>query len=255
MSYIDTPRRKATRVLSSIYDRNPKFRTSPRSDVSIIHSKYQRRTFNSTDPAQYQPYYISPPTINNGTRIPSLITRGKPNSVTALDVFLTNSILPYKPNFSFQTYEKEIELLAKSIPSQQTRSPMLYRLSEKWVLDDLGRFYYFKKDPNTPTNNRQLYWMQYNLSSDLRNTITLSNDTGRSLKLAVYTFVGLSGYHPGVQDHFISSGKYQFHHVAENKLDLRPTSIVPLESHLHNYIHDQYTLPGSFFKRTKLFYI
>lgn len=249
MAYIDTPRGKATRVISSVNDRHPQYKENPRNDIAIIHSEYQLSTFD-TRFDRFFPYVITP---SRGGQ--SLSFYKLPFTPSARYVFEHENILPYEPDLSPKDHQKEMRLLVQSIPTSYTRSPMLYRLSETWVVDDLGRFYYFEPQEGVPPNRWKLRWYQYSLSGKLRNRITLKNYDGSALQLPVYTFVGLAGYHPGIQDYFISSGKYQFHHIEENKLDLRPTRVVPLETDLHNYIHDQYTLSKGWFSRSKLFYI
>lgn len=252
MSYIETPRNKRTRVLSSVDDRRPKYKESIRNDIALIHSEYQLATFDS-EYFDHAPYYISPPTSSRG-KYRFVKSRVK---MSALEVFKDSRVLPYIPRISPDNFQKEIQLLDKSLPApdDKTRSPMLYRLSQKWLVDDLGRFYYFFLDRSRAPNSRVLRWMQYYLSGEARSRVTLTNDNGTSLTLPVYTFSGLAGYDPDIQDHFISSGRYQFHHIEENKLDLRPTRVVPLESDLHNFIHDQYTESGGWFNRSKMFYV
>lgn len=250
MAYIDTPRNKKTLHISSVKDRNPAYLSNPRDDYAIIHSKYQLDTFDRST-AKWDAYEIK---YNNQTRQYYIDTT--PHKYSSRKIFKSSSVLPYFPGFQFSEYYKEIQLLGPRLLSPY-RSRVLYRLSEKWVVDDLGRFFYFQKDSHLRPNQYKLCWMRYNLSKDCRNIKTLTNDPPKklSLSLAIYTFVGLAGYNPLIQDYFINSGRYQFHHVEENKLDLRPTSVVPLEVELHNYIHDQYTESNGWFKRSKIFYI
>lgn len=83
----------------------------------------------------------------------------------------------------------------------------------------------------------------------------LRNDDGTYLKRSAYFFAGVAGYVPHLQEHFVFSLKYDFHHIAENKLDLRPDSIVPLEVDLHRYVHskDLSAEVGKFFRQSKQF--
>jgi len=125
----------------------------------------------------------------------------------------------------------------------------MYRISDDNYVDDLGRLY------TRDFKSGKLQWRQYQLTGDLRNEITLCNSNGTRLKRPVYMFIGLSGYRPTAQDYFLASGKFDFHHVAENKLDLRPSQVVPLETHIHRYVHKEYTKSKDFFTENKRFYV
>lgn len=127
------------------------------------------------------------------------------------------------------------------------RIPSLYRISDTWTIDDLGRLFHNRKGG--------LIWYQFTLSGDLRNNVTLTNADNTKLCRPAYFFSGIAGYLPHVQRQFAFSLDYDFHHVQENKLDLRPDSVVPLEVRLHRYVHsrDLQDDQSNFFRLNKKF--
>lgn len=169
------------------------------------------------------------------------------NTVSSVTVFKDSTILPYFLNGNFKSYAPELEFLSRQLVPSMPRIPTLYRISDTWVIDDLGRLFHNRKG--------RYIWYQYNLSGDLRNKLTLTNVDKTSLTRSAYFFSGIAGYSPFIQHKFAFSLEYDFHHVQENKLDLRPDTIVPLEVHLHRYVHskDLEDAQSSFFRLNKKF--
>lgn len=241
-----TPRNKTTHRISSVDAFHPKYKESRRDDIAVVTP--DRVYAFDTRPIESK----FTPTRINIRWYPREYYLTKPRQrFTSRSVFEDPTILPYRLKVLPKQIQKEIEFLAVSIfsPVFNKRVPKLYRISDTWCVDDLGRF--FREDPKT----HSLVWFQYSLSGDLRNKFTLTNNDGSSLQQSAYFFVGVAGYDPRIQNHFAQSGEYDFHHVLENKLDLRPSRVVPLEIYLHRRVHEEYTKPGEFFHRSKLFYV
>ena len=238
MSSVLTPRNKFTRDVFKL-PRLPEYQQTRKVYVKRLVSG----STTAFDPgySSYKPQYLI------STRATTYIRRGARGSVNSATVFQTSTILPYKLKGDIRDYSAELEFLARQVSRTMPRVPCLYRISDSWVIDDLGRLYC-----STKSGYR---WYRYRLSGDLRNNITLTNADGTKLTRPAYVFSGLAGYNPHIQYHFAFSLKYDFHHVQENKLDLRPDSIVPLETDLHRYVHskDMNDSISRFFKLSKKF--
>lgn len=235
-----TPRGKYTRDVRAT-PRTPQYQLTGRKLVRYFVSGSSRSSFN-TGYSGYQPYHLG---YDVKRKEGILWTGAKVSSAT---VFGDSSILPYALPGGVTGCSTELDFLAAQLfGSVRVRVPALYRISDTWVIDDLGRFY--RSGPSGYT------WMQYKLSGDFRNEVILRNDDGTYLKRSAYFFAGVAGYVPHLQEHFVFSLKYDFHHIAENKLDLRPDSIVPLEVDLHRYVHskDLSAEVGKFFRQSKQF--
>ena len=216
MSSVPTPRKTFTRDVRTVpflpsYQISRRFYVKynvPRShfDTSIVDREPQRLVATSTG---------------------ATIRKGRP--VSSATVFQDSTILPYFLLGSFKSYSAELEFLSRQLTPSMPRVPALYRISDTWVIDDLGRLFHNRKG--------RYIWYQYTLSGDLRNNITLTNADQTKLNRAAYFFSGIAGYLPHAQQRFAFSLDYDFHHIQENKLDLRPDAIVPLEVRIHRYVH------------------
>lgn len=242
MNPIQTPRGKKTYSIDSLNSYKPAYRETYRDQYVPVLSEHQRAAFDSSHFDNY-PYYLNVDSKGNRS-----IDQGQ-KKVSARYVFQTANILPYsidkKDTRNLQT---EIAMLSPVYNQKTPRVPILYRISDDFAIDDLGRIY------STGKNGR-LYWRQYRLYGDLRNKFTLRNRDGSYLQQSAYFFAGIAGYNPSLQDTFAGSGRFDFHHVAENRLDLRPTAVFPLETYLHRTVHDDLTKVRGFFKWSKQFYV
>ena len=236
MSSIPTPRRTFTRDVKSI-PFHPIYQISRR-----FHVKYNvPRSYFNTSYSEHAPQRLV--TTSTG----ATIVRGRPFTVSGASVFEDSTILPYSLIGRYQSYSAELEFLSRQLTPSMPRVPALYRISDTWVIDDLGRLFH--------NYEGRYIWYQYHLSGDLRNNVKLTNADGTSLNRAAYFFSGIAGYYPHVQRQFAFSLDYDFHHVQENKLDLRPDTIVPLEVRIHRYVHskDLKDEQSNFFRLNKKF--
>lgn len=248
MTSIPTPRNKFTRDLHS----------QGVKDLKPLYDYYTRplkKQFSLRDPSIYgyfdhrqkfDTYYSI--SLEKGS--PSLLEHSN-TSIDSYYVFCSRTILPYIPKVFPAKVQNEIHHLYISYANQAAfRLPTLYRISDDWFIDDYGRIY--------DNRSGRLVWHPYNVSGKLRNNITLRNRDGTYLKRPCYFFSAIAGYHPTQQRYFAFSLKYEYHHVAENKLDLRPGSVYPLEHQVHSYVHSQdlQDPQSRFFNRNKprLFY-
>lgn len=235
---VKTPRNKFTRPIQVVG--RPKYLLSPRSEVRYFHPELPG--------SDNQPYsHFNPGLIDDKIWVnrlsqinsPSpnpkykLLTKERSIAISSLQVFRDPSILPYTLKASPKSVENELLYLTAEIhPYVKTRIPSVFRISDTYICDDLGRIY---------ERNKYGYytWKQYTLTSEARDELYLKNSDGTYLKRSVYLFIGVAGYSPPVQSEFLYSLKYDFHHIEENKLDLRPTRIIPLEVRLHRFIHSK----------------
>lgn len=235
---VKTPRKKFTRPIQTVG--RPKYLLSPRSEVRYFHYEIpgsENQPFIHFDRADIslkiwlnKLSQIDSPTPNPKYK---LLERTKELKYSSLTVFRDPSILPFAYKGSTKDVEKELLYLTAELhPLTKTRIPAVYRISDTFICDDLGRIYE-KNRWGTWT------WKQYALSADARDEVYLKNSDGTYLKRSVYLFIGVAGYSPPVQAEFLYSLKYDFHHIEENKLDLRPTRIIPLEVRLHRFIHSK----------------
>lgn len=237
-----TPRGKITNRLSSVSSYHPTYSRFIRSQVLEI--RVDGFHPFDTKASDFFPHYL---VLDRKSRECS-IDRRTDISVSALEVFKDPRILPYRSVLSPSSYKKEVELLANSVYSPiQPGTRRVYRLTDTWIIDDYGRFYSLNPDTS------RYEWYQYPLSGDARNRFTLRNNDGTYLKNTPYFFNAVSGYRPLVQDYFASSGYFDFHHILENKMDLRPSSVVPLEIGLHRKIHEEYSKTAGFFRKSRVF--
>lgn len=236
MSSVPTPRNKYTRSLYRL-TKTPKYELSRRFLVKYLVSR-SSIDFNPGD-SGYTPLRVS---YNPRTQRGSFI-RDTQYRVSSADVFWNVTILPYAYIGTQSSVQPELDFLAPQLTGKHPRVPAIYRISDTWIIDDMGRLY--------SRTLKGFTWYQYRLSGDLRSNITLTNSDGTHLTRPCYVFSGLAGYLPSIQRHFAFSLKYDFHHVQENKLDLRPDSVVPLETDLHRYVHsrDLTDEVGKFFKQ------
>lgn len=235
MSSIPTPRRSFTRDVRKV-PFLPIYQISRRFYV-----KYNvPRSHFDTSPTKYVPQRLV--TTSRGATI---LTGRVP--VSSATVFQDSTILPYFLIGSFKPYSAELEFLSRQLVPSMPRVPALYRISDTWVIDDLGRLFHNREG--------RYIWYRYNLSGDLRNNITLTNADDTKLNRAAYFFSGIAGYLPHAQERFAFSLDYDFHHTQENKLDLRPDAIVPLEVRIHRYVHskDLEDEQSNFFRLNKKF--
>lgn len=238
MPRVLTPRNKFTRDLASL-PRLPAYELSRRVCVKYDVPRGSFR-FNTGD-LKYCPQHL----YFDAKRSRGVLYQDRTQRSTSDRVFRDSTILPYLLIGRPSTYQPELDFLAPIIAPTVPRVPCVYRISDTWIIDDLGRLYRDGPDGYT--------WYQYRLSRDLRTNITLTNSDGTKLTRPCYVFSGLAGYLPGIQHHFAFSLKYDFHHVSENKLDVRPDGIVALETDLHRYVHsnDLRDEVGEFFKQSK----
>lgn len=226
---IRTPRPKFTRPITATKEKGPYFLSTQRSVFEVYSPRmlrWKKYDFDagfiggshyilSTDEKESRPIHrsIAP--------------------VDSFSVFMSVNILPYYACFNQDQFKSEIRFLqaAYRVLSPKSRSYRMYRVSDDWFCDDMGRLY--------EKSFGKYIWRPYKLSGDLRNDITLTNRDGTTLRRPCYFFSGIAGYYPLVQTNFAFSLRYEFHHVGENRLDLRPTSIFPLESHIHKFVHSR----------------
>lgn len=219
-----TPRGKFTRDVHTTKS-TPQYQLTGRQLVRYFVPGSRQNPFNARSSC-YEPYHLG---YDVKRREGVLWTGSKVSSRT---VFRDSTILPYALEGGTSGCSTELDFLAAQLSgSVRVRVPAIYRISDDWVIDDLGRIY--RAGPSGYT------WRQYSLSGDFRNAVTLRNSDGTYLSRPAYFFAGVAGYVPRLQKHFVFSLKYDFHHIAENKLDLRPDSIVPLEVDLHRYVHSK----------------
>lgn len=235
---VKTPRKKFTRPIQTVG--RPKYLLSPRSEVMYFHADIPGSLdqpfihFDSRHIADsifvYRLTQINSQAPNEKYK---LIDKKRYEPISSLQVFRDPSILPYAYKGSPGRVTNELLYLTSEIhPLITTRIPAVYRISDSFICDDLGRIYQ-KNDRGTWT------WKQYILTEDARDEVYLKNSDGTFLKRSVYLFIGVAGYSPAVQAEFLYSLKYDFHHIEENKLDLRPTRVIPLEVRLHRFIHSK----------------
>lgn len=248
---VKTPRKKFTRPIQVVG--RPKYLLSPRSDVRYFHpelpnTEHQPDTHFDTTNIRDDIWVNKLTQINETAPNPKykLLTKERSQHINSLQVFRDPSILPYTLRAPVQSVENELLYLTAELhPYNKTRIPAVYRISDTYICDDLGRIY--------ERNRYGAYtWKQYTLTSEARDELYLKNTDGTYLKRSVYLFIGVAGYSPPVQSEFLYSLKYDFHHIEENKLDLRPTRIIPLEVRLHRFIHSKNLTAqvSGFFKST-----
>lgn len=243
---IDQPRKGFTRPIRVA--RTAKFDRTYRPNVRYFQgnlSNFQELAAHFDAKPSRLTFNIYKLNLGPTTTTQSLYEISNPNPApSALQVFKDITILPYAIQATKSFIDKELLLLQAEYRSlQTTRIPAVYRISASFICDDLGRIY--------RKNTLGLYeWFQFPIKPSGRNDITLKNLDGTYLKRALYTFNAVAGYSSYTQAHFLFTLQYDFHHVEENKMDIRPTRIVPLEVRLHRFIHSKNleAQVGGFFK-------
>lgn len=226
-SRVVTPRKKTTRDIREGYQFKPAYVHTTRPYVHYFRSQEE------VDRFPFDPGYIGwglrvlHHNLDNGE---GYYERIPPGRVRTKDVFLTESILPYIITLKRAECGRELDLLSPEVQAKPSRVPALYRITDKAVVDDYGRFY---------TLNSRGFWELYkfNIGPEMRADITLPGNSRKSISRPCYFFSALAGYNPTDQNNFLFSQQFQFHHVEENRLDIRPSRVVPLEYRIHQYIH------------------
>lgn len=190
--------------------------------------------------------------VKGGTRISYLVTELKSNRVTlsiqssnltARDIFFNPRILPYTIDFREfsdvqSRFQPELSIVRLRYSNLYPRVPELFRITDFSYMDDLGRFYV--SNPKSPTFKLEWFPYSFSLSHSFRDNIRLPGGSdGFTIARPVYMFAGCAGYPSYYQEQYLFSLRYDFHHVEENRLDVRPDSIVPIPTAFHRYIHSK----------------
>lgn len=222
-----TPRKKLTRDIREGAQFKPTYLHTTRPYVKYFRSRKEVDEFpfhtglieECLVEADYDEYYLQ----GNYHYRPA-------KSLTSKDVFLIEPILPYIPDFDLNVVApRELDLLSPKIQESNARIPALYRITDKAVIDDYGRFYIL--------DSGKWRFRPFIMDYKMRSNISLPGNSRKSVRRPCYFFSALAGYNPTVQADFLFSFKYQFHHIEENKLDIRPRSVVPIEYKVHEYLH------------------
>lgn len=222
-----TPRKDLTRDIRQAAQFKPRYVHTTRPYI------YYFRTQTQIDRFPFDPGYIDSGLYEVDYNIQTskgLYRRIPPKTLRPKDVFLTESILPYSISLTRAQCGSELDVIAPQIQKNPRRIPALYRITDRASIDDYGRFFIL--------NDRGLWELYlFRLSGNMRTQITLPGNSTKSITRPCYVFSALSGYNPYDQATFLFSQEYEFHHVEENRMDIRPNRVVPLEYRVHKYIH------------------
>uniref|UniRef100_A0AAU8H4V8 Cap n=1 Tax=CRESS DNA virus TaxID=3138951 RepID=A0AAU8H4V8_9VIRU len=179
------------------------------------------------------------------------------SGLSSYDIYKDPTILPYyidqktlqtlstTPKYALQ-YQKFQQAITKYQNSRKGRVPTLFRITDFTYCDDMGRIYSRAPHPKQDgaraiykDTQQRLVYQQYKLStgSDFRDETWFNGPYG-SVLMAAYIGIGYAGYNPSVQVQMYTSLQFDVHHIAENKFDVTPTTVLPLPTWMHlRWVH------------------
>uniref|UniRef100_A0AAU8H8I5 Cap2 n=1 Tax=CRESS DNA virus TaxID=3138951 RepID=A0AAU8H8I5_9VIRU len=177
--------------------------------------------------------------------------------LSSYDIYQDPTILPYyidpktiqtlasQPKYALQ-YQNFQKALTKYQNARRGRIPTLYRITDFTYCDDMGRIFSRAPHPRQrgcraryKDSQQRLVFQQYQLDSgsDFRNATWFDGPMG-AVSMAAYIGIGYAGYAPSVQTQMYTSLQFDVHHIAENKFDVTPTTVIPLPTWMHlRWVH------------------
>lgn len=195
------------------------------------------------------------------------------SGLSSYDIYKDPTILPYyidqktlqkmatEPRYALQ-YQNFQKAITKYQNAKKGRVPTLYRITDFTYCDDMGRIFSRAPDPRQQKSRaiykdtqQRLVFQQYKLStgSDFRDETWFNGPDG-AVPLAAYIGIGYAGYSPKVQTEMYTSLQFDVHHIAENKFDVTPSTVIPLPTWMHlRWVHaaTYNTTQNTLFSRTK----
>ena len=225
--------------------RHPQYPRYPSRDYTVL----EAQSFNDFFDTKYQ-YDLDYIDYNPDNRSFTIQHVSRTTATAALDP----RILPFKlPKPS--TGDKRQQLIRNNARSFQlygaiTRdyhNPLgnlqLYRITSTEVCDQLGRHYQRASDGKYRIHLTTGY-------PDLRPEVTCKGN-GTSISAYTYKWNAIAGFPRSTQSRLFFSRQYDYHHVAENRVDIRPDRILAIPTALHRYAHSNQPDPQdkvNFFK-------
>lgn len=177
--------------------------------------------------------------------------------LSSYDIYKDPTILPYyidqktiqtlasQPRYALQ-YQNLQKAITKYQNARKGRIPTLYRITDFTYCDDMGRIFSRAPHPKQQGSRaiykdpqQRLVFQQYKLTtgSDFRDETWFNGPDGAVL-MAAYIGIGYAGYNPSVQTQMYTSLQFDVHHIAENKFDVTPTTVIPLPTWMHlRWVH------------------